>query len=334
MSAANFRRGVEAAEEASKSQGGGRFNRLDYFTIKDAHDPTRIVRFITDADAWISTTMHPNMPTRPAPAGYTGKWPESMGCVCRMDSYKGQRTFPEYADCFHCITPDSKGKPRRKNDRTWAIGILRQQNPDKSFSDVMRDVTITKDDGTEETTTIPHYVVFCQAWSNFWTTINDHYKIRGTILDRDWMITRKGFTMNDTDYGIVPLDPVNVMLPGKTEPQILDFRDEEILAFYTDIPDLGEFVADQASDEYYDKFFDTRHPQPAMKGSNNSGTADASANAAATVSTPSTEPAPAAVSAIADRLQGVPGIATGYGAQAGTTAPASTGPLSSLPPQS
>lgn len=324
---ANFRRGTEQAEEASKSQGGSKFARLEYFTIKEEKDPSRIVRFLTDANEWITTTMHPSMPTRPAPAGYQGKWPQSMGAVCRMDADKGQRTFPEHADCFHCLTLQSDGKPRRKNERTWAIGILRQQNADGTFSDVMKDVELKKEDGTVESKTMPFYVVFCQAWSNFWSTLDDHFKMRGTILDRDWKITRKGFTMNDTDYGIVPFDPVHVDLGDGKGSRVLDFRDADILKFYPDIPDLGEFVAHQASDEYYDRFFDTRRPQPSF-GKEESA---AASGPQTSVATPATEPAPASVQAIADRLTGIPGIAQGYGAQAGAT---TTTGLTSLPPQS
>lgn len=377
----NFRRGSEAAEEASLSQAGGKFSKLDYFTIKDSKDPTRIVRFVTDVPQWITTTMHPNMPTRPAPAGFKGKWPEAMGCVCRMDSYKGQRTFPQHADCFHCITPQADNKPRRKNERTWGIGILREQypevvakmhpayspvigpdglpqlnpdgspmvyapntpmlNPDGSqvmetvilMRDVERIYLHTKEDGTTEERKGPHYVIFCQAWSNFWSTLDDHYKMRQTILDRDWKITRKGFSMNDTDYGIVPFEPVTVLIPGTTEPRLLDFRDPEVLKIYSDIPSLGEFVANQASDEFYDKFFDTRHPQPSF-GKDSAAAAGAAAAPATAVVTPATEPAHVlAVQSIADRISGVPGVqnVTGYGPQAGTAAPAG---LTSLPPQS
>ena len=329
----NFRRGTDAAEEASKLSQGGKFSRLDYFTIKDEKDPTRIVRLITDADAWITTTMHPNMPTRPAPTGYTGKWPQAMGCVCRMDSYKGQRTFPQYHDCFHCITPQTDGKPRRKNERTWGIGILRQQNADGTFSDVMKEVEIAKDDGTKETRVEPHYVVFCQAWSNFRSTLDDHFKMRGTVLDRDWKITRKGFTMNDTDYGIVPFDPLMVLLPGTETPRVLDFRDAELLALYGDIPSLEEFVSNQASDDFYDRFFDVRRPQPAMT-KDGAAAATGVASAATAVVTPATEPAHVvAVQSIADRISGVPGVqnVTGYGPQAAASAPVG---LTSLPPQS
>jgi hypothetical protein len=313
---ANFRKGTDAAVEASKMGGGSKFSKLEFFSIKDAKDPRRVVRFVTDCDDWITTTMHPSQPTRPAPANFKGKWPARMGAVCRMDSNHGERTFPEHADCFHCLTPLPDGKPRAKNERTWALGILRTQEVNDQgnlvWVDQTKDFTTTKD-GVETTEKVPAFVVFCMAYSNFWTTLEDQYKMRGTVLDRDFWITRKGFTMNDTDYGIVGNDPLYIDYGDGRGSVVYDFRDETLRAFY-DIPDLGEYVANQASDDYYDRFFDTRHPQPSFGNDDEKST---------NVTTPATEPSAADVKTIADRLSGG---AQGYGPNAGATATVAAAP--------
>jgi hypothetical protein len=325
-----FRKGAKAAEDASKI-GGSKFSKTDYFAIKDEKDPVRIVRFLTDFDSWITTTMHPSMPTRPQPSGYKGTWPQSMGAVCRMDKSGGDRTFPEHDDCYHCITKYSDGAARKKNERTWAIGILREEitlaDGSTGHKDKTKMVTYTKDDGTTEEREEIAYVVFCMAWSNFWSPIEAIAQMKGTCLDRDFRVIRKGFTMNDTEYSIAPYDPEYVDLGDGKGARVLDMRDADILARYQDAPDLEGFISNQASDEFYHRFFDVRFPFPASKtGAGASGAAGANP---AGVTTPTNDVPVADLQALANRLTpAAPAAqATAYPA---TATPASVG-LASVP---
>ena len=68
MSQAKFRRGAEAAAEATK---GGQFARTEFFKMKDGE--TGHLRFLTDANpdsegrgGWIAAQQHQMIKTKPA----------------------------------------------------------------------------------------------------------------------------------------------------------------------------------------------------------------------------------------------------------------------------
>jgi hypothetical protein len=328
-----FRTGAQEAEKAAEKAKGGSFTTVEYFSIKEGEYPNNTVdiRLLTEVDGWITVAQHPSLPTRQQPEGYKGKWPAFMTGVCRKDEHDGERTFPQFSDCWGCdVYRDKDGKPAKKQDRTWGLGILREEyrlpTGQMALRDKMREVSFERD-GQTVTETRPHYVVFNMAWSNFWSPIKAVADMKGTCLDRDFRVRRTGFTMNDTDYQIAPHDPMQVTMPDGSM-RNLDFRDPEILAFYPDIPDLGEFIFERASDRHYDRFFDTRHPQPTFGKEGDANAAPGQGQPAA----PSNDVDPNRAAALAERLQGTLGgtaaaqapaapPAIGYGPQAGSAAP-------------
>lgn len=261
----NFRRGSDAAERAAESQKSGSFQRVKFAQFT-AQEPRMTVRFLTDFTDWITLGQHQNMRTRQAPSGYKGNWPPALPAICRANKTEdGELLFPDYADCYGCLhgIDHGNGKASRVLDRTFALGIERvvsNVGGQIAISDKMVPVNHKLPDGSIETRDEPAWLIFAQAWGNFWSQVDAVGRIHGTILDRDFSIVRKGFGQRDTDYQIASYDPL-VLQDG----QKFDLRDPQIVAYYGQFggfPDLGELLVERSSNDYYARFFDTRVPQP------------------------------------------------------------------------
>jgi hypothetical protein len=107
-------------------------------------------------------------------------------------------------------------------------------------------------------------VVINLGHRNFFGTIEGYATRNQTILDRDFVVTRKGAT-TDTIYNLIGLDAIPVDETGR----IFDLRDPEFMKKYLPTAEvegsakasdtvLVPIIADRMSDEYYAKFFDTR----------------------------------------------------------------------------
>jgi hypothetical protein len=335
MAAPTFREGVDAAEEAGARRKFGR--SVGYFGIDDGKFLDG--RFLSDGVSidhgllrkWITAKQHNRQPTRPAPSNLKEgqKWPKEMGGVCRHD--KAFATM--YTDCYICDHYNvESGKVNKAKDRTWGLMLVRTPTLDATgklvgMEDVLEDVTITED-GKERTIQRPKIVVINQAWSTFWSHYSPYLDMNGTVLDRDYRIFRKGSEL-DTDYPPAPFDPAlftytNAAGQPVTEP--LDFRNKAHFDAYTAkygegwCPDLGEIVADKASDDFYARFFDPTKPFPVREGESDSGpvTSKPAAN----------EPTDEELAALAARVQGqpIPPQATPGPVPAPEPQPASVGP--------
>lgn len=318
--APNFRRGSAEAERAAESQNSGSFQRVR-FASWTPQDPVKIVRFVNDFDGpngWITCSQHGSVRTRPAPPNYSGQWPKAMPAVCRMDKDEdGNRVFPHFADCYACShgVDDNTGKASVPKVRTWSLAIERVADFDASgrmtkISDKMVPYSKKLPNGEVETTMEPAWLLICQAWGTFWSSIDAVGKVHGTILDRDFRIVRKGFGQRDTDYQSAAYDPL-VLADGKR----FDLRDPEILAYYDQfggIPDLGELIEERAGDEFFARFFDVRVPQPVYESDAKQQGGHAAAPAQQ-VAPPPTEVDQAALASMAARVANMGGgIATPY----------------------
>lgn len=316
------RRTRRGAEEAEASSQGANFPKTHYLQMKDKE--IAILRFLTEPDEWVDADTHAMVPTKgkPADAAAEQKWPAVMGAVCRKTKMGDGK--PLYNDCYICDNMrDQKGNAYKRQGRTWALAVLREQvigdgTPDLGgaalrgkrvgFRNVMREQAILDEKGkpTGSIETVPALVVVNQAWKNFFSTLAGAAKVHGTLLDRDYWIVRSGDS-TDTTYQITPLDPV----PG------FDVRDPEVAAQFglvidPSIPSDGEFdpktgewldriqtwpamynlddvVFGQSSDEFYGRFFDP--------------TKTTSAKTNTQPSKPNTEATPERLSALADRVR-------------------------------
>lgn len=267
-----FRTGAEVARQSAERKTFVR--AIDWLTLADGESVP--LRFVTDEDQWITVGMHNGVPTRPAPPGFTGKWPAVMSAVCRdnmvVDDNTGQKVklFPEHTDCFICLhlkDPRNPNKPFPHPDRTWGIAIVREEvlGPDgriTGLKDAEVEITVTEN-GVETKKVVPKLVKIANSYKNFWSNLVGVSSMRGTVVDIDYRCTRMGKDI-DTEYGFAPYQEMNAYVPGTNEVAKFDLRDPRFREAY-DIPDLGQMVTEQASDDHYDTFFDTRHPQPTRK---------------------------------------------------------------------
>lgn len=290
-----FRRGADAAEEAAASA-GGTFARTHFFKMEDKG--REIIRVVTDAPDWIVVDQYGFLPTKPKPQGYDGNWPTHMTAVSRSDpALKGM--FEDDFVAEHMRKPD--GKPYKPSPRTWALACMREEvigdgseelgGPDMKgkrlgFRDQTREVTRKKPDSDETETTIEKaIVVLNMGYKNFFSALDGFYRTYGTLLDRDYVVMRKG-EGTATQYQIAPLDPIGH-----------DLRDPETAAKYKTDLVLEEVILGMASDDYYGRFFDTRVTVTTNKDGESSGAPSEQQTK------PDTDVSPEKMRAIADRVK-------------------------------
>lgn len=234
------------SDEAEKAAARAVFGRVQFFSAKP-NVPVAI-RFLTEHTEWRTCDQHGNVGTKPKPEGVTGEWPSKMSASCRRDKI----LRPIFADCFICM---NGGEGAKISTRTWAVVAERELVFDGpklvGVKDKMREVQEVDADNkpTGVTREEVDIKVVNLGWKNFFGPMKGMAGVYGTLLDRDYVITRKGDGL-DTDYNIVPLDPI----PG------LDLRNPtpEVAARYAHTINLDEMIFERASDEYFAKFFDTR----------------------------------------------------------------------------
>jgi hypothetical protein len=270
-------RGGHRAEERAAQEKASRknfTNDWEYFSLAAPADgevfgETKVIRLVTDEPDFRETRQHSFVKTKPAPADKPAdkKWPLKMGAVCRQSP--GFDAI--YADCYIDIADEylvegKKGMYHPKPAlRLWAVAVEREP---LIGTDAMvaagqieayevgspvgyQDVLVEREvDG--KTVKAPKFVVLNFGLENFFNSILGFHTAYGTLLDRDYKITRKG-SGTDTDYIIAPLDK-QLHTDGKP----FDLRRPELKELY-EIPfDLDAIIANLASDEYYEWFFDRR----------------------------------------------------------------------------
>lgn len=270
----NYRRGAEAAKEASK--GGGNFARTEFFKLDDGE--VAILRFLTDAEpepdgsgGWINVLQHQMIPTKPKPEDYTGNWPERMGCVCRND----EAFIGVYEDCYICDHIVDGNKVKKPGTRTWALACIREEvlgdgseelgGPSElgkrvGLRDATREVTIPAKEAAdgqparkEEKITEKKIVVVNMGFKNFFGILQAFAAKNGTILDRDFWIRRSGAGL-DTQYQIVSEEPIRM-----ENGEVFDLRESKFMDRYKTNLDLIDTITERSDNEFYARFFDPRY---------------------------------------------------------------------------
>lgn len=269
--AINFRRGGTAAEQAEKEASVSSSGRRgpDYFGLPNDGD-SAVVRLLTDHDDWIWVEQHSFIPTKPGPKD-AEKWPKTMTSVCRYDKAFGGH----YQDCYidDAKLTNAFGKPGTPRPRVWALAIEREivrgdgsealGGPTKQgvvvgIRDKIDEVDELGADGkpTGNKLQYPRILVVNQPMKGFFSHFKALHGLYGTVVDRDFSITRSG-VKTETEYKIVPIDPIvdpatgqNLIKPGTPawEKYLQAVAEREV--------SLEGIVADKASDEYYARFFD------------------------------------------------------------------------------
>lgn len=304
MAAPNFRTGMEASEAAAARSS---FARTEFLSIEDGKHAD--LRFITDHNQVITVNQHNNCSTRHAPEGYSGKWPQKMSGVCRMDQNEGVRVFPDFPDCFLCNQHAETGdKDFKATARGWGLAVVRKVKMENGRAVGMEDEMVEiENDGKKFL--IPKIVICNFSWQNFWSGLSAITQLHQTWLDRDIRVVRKG-TGLDTDYNFAAMDPVDAETgSGTTVTTRFDLRNGDHLARYsgqfaasgTPFPNIGEIVFERANDDFYARFFDTRMAQPVdQKGGETKG------GGAETSKPADSGPSQADLAAMAARVAGHP----------------------------
>ncbi|THA72449.1 hypothetical protein E6R60_26310 [Streptomyces sp. A0642] len=259
-----FRKGGSAAEEAEKeanANNGGR-KGPDYFSLKE-DKASAVIRLLTDHDDWLYVEQHSFVPTKPAPKG-SENWPKSMTSVCRKDpAFAGH-----YGDCYICDNKikNNFGKVASSRIRIWALAIERElvrgDGTEALGGPTKQGIVIGVRDKVDEVDEIgpddkptgnklryPRLLLINQPMKGFFSNLKALHGLYGTVCDRDFEITRDG-TGTDTNYKIVPIDPIPEIKPGTPAwvKYLESVTEREVV--------LEAIVAEKASDEYYARFFD------------------------------------------------------------------------------
>lgn len=267
-----FRKGGEAAQEASKNSGGG-FRKTNFFGIEE--NEQAVLRYLTDKDDWIFVDQHAGAVTKPAPKDFEGNWPKSMPAVCRHDeAFAGM-----FDGCYICDNKvqNTYGKVSKPTVRIWALACLREEvigtkelveqgvcTEDQigkriGFTDATRKVPKFDDEGKAiegEEVEERAIVVVNMAPNNYFNALTATGQVYGgTVCDRDYVVKRSG-KGTDTEYSNVPLDATPNLKPGTESWKRYEKAIEEQGL------DLGTLVMDRASDEYYGRFWDPAYKDP------------------------------------------------------------------------
>ena len=274
--APSFRRGAAAVQAASTSGGDfPSFQRTEYLSIKSGEKA--VVRFLTDYDSmtdpktgelvggWLGVKQHQNIKTKPQPADYKGtSWPQRMAAPCRRDPIFAS----VYNDCYICdVIKPADPMVKAPSQRLYALAVVREPvmvDGKQVFRDASRTVT-RKTDGGEVSTEEKRIVVVNMGKKNFFDPLSLYANRYGTILDRDYEITRHGDGL-ETTYLLIAEDPQQaVTADGSVE--IYDLRQDEFMAnYFPEAIEVGyakasdlhlePVITDKTTDDFYGRFFD------------------------------------------------------------------------------
>jgi hypothetical protein len=319
-----FRTGSEAAASASKS--GKSFDKIDFFSLKNGD--VAILRFLTDfkkrddgqGGGFLTMNMHTFVPTRPKPDDFPGtNWPGKMSAVCRNDPAFTPPALPArmFPDCYICDNvKDEKGEPNFPGARQFAYAVVREEvienGQRQGYKTKLKEVKRKNEAGVEVPQMVPEIVIVNMAWKNFFSKVSSVGNVRGTVLDRDFHIKRIGGS-TDTDYEIVALDPIGPSQSSTPGFAVWTTADPAIAGMFAAgdycPPDkhthkqLGEIAMEQCSDDYYDRFFDVRHPSPPFSKKKSDG--DTPTNTAK----PEADAPDGALDAMSERIRAMGGTA-------------------------
>jgi hypothetical protein len=275
-----LRGGQRAQEEAAKAKTNrtSTYGLWEYFSLDapaegEVNGGSEVIRLILDEPDFIEAKQHSYTSTKSAPADLPEgkKWRPKVDATCR---YTRVQEGTLYDDCYVCdnVTVMRNGKESKAfpSTKLWVPAVIRipvkvtQEHVDKGLAEsfeigsysLYEDDTVEKEiDGKK--VMLPRFVVLNFGFKNFFDKLLGFHNVYGTLLDRDYKITRKG-SGTDTDYIIVPLDPQKDLETGGK----FDLRNPDIASRYQ-LPTgedwvtvLTKVVMDKASDDYYGFFFD------------------------------------------------------------------------------
>lgn len=255
-------KGADEAEKISdeirKSGGGPRVRQL---VIKDGDQYA--IHFVTEYTELLSADVHQFIDTKPKPDGWPGdNYPKSMWAVCQLDRMfrlrdeAGNATdaYEEgYGNCYIHTSLAGQKDPKFGKDKStpgaqvFGLAVVRKAVTDGPSGQItgFADETVEFKDKTGAILQIPKLVIVSQKFSNFWNAVKaTAYIAPNTILDKDFIVTRKG-----NEYNVVPATITPDLKPGTklwerytTALELMEF-------------DLATWLLDHATPDHYARFF-------------------------------------------------------------------------------
>lgn len=226
---------VKAALDAQANYSSGNWiSELWWDGKKSPVENRQFVRFVTD-DV-ISIPIHEYVPT------LTGK---KYDFICA-------RELAEPRDCVICstfTTQNDAGEtiPAKPRTLTFGLVVIRKEEHETvngRLVPVYTDSMVEVEDNNKVKKMVKDYRIIKQSQKTFWNNLHGYFARYGTIIDRDYEISRSGNTGQNTTYTILPCDPIE----GFRTP-------EEISARYNDSPQsIVEYIEYLGSKSRYDKF--------------------------------------------------------------------------------
>lgn len=300
------RTGIGAAKKAEEeARPAFTSDRVKFLELKSDGDQA-VLRFIDDGDDWVFAKQHNFVPTREKPEDWKSdrKWPEQMNATCRFDEAFGGYYADCYIDTMH--NPGNKSGKYTAPIRVWARAIVRDEvlgTPDMVIPDaetkrearnaggilqrevgkpvgytnatVEVDVLDAEGKATGKKITVPKVIVVNQPRSTFFAGLQGYFNAHGTVLDRDYLITRDGVG-KDTNYLIT--DAGETPDWDLSEPKHMRALLEEIGE--NRLPNLHKMVADRATDDFYGFWFDPSYERKSRKKDGEEGSESTSTSAA------------------------------------------------------
>lgn len=294
----NIARGGQAARTESQKKFSS-FKRTEFLNIKDGE--SIFLRFIDDGNDWPYLYQHGFVPTKGAPPDWKSEakdgkpvreWPATKTAVCRkqLNDQTQELVFPDFeGECFicdHMKNPEKKHGHYYPSVKLWARAIVREAvlgteqmvkdglikaskvGAVVGYRDKMVEQQDTDDEGnpTGPVKKVPVVIVVNQGMKNFFSQLQAYFDNYGTVLDRDYKVGRRGEQLA-TEYDIVPLKETDWVNPETEEVEVWSLENPDVRAPYAALLDLEEVIEEQASDRYFDLFFDNRpgHEHPVSK---------------------------------------------------------------------
>ena len=265
-----FTRGGQQAEEAAKANRKS-FAKVEYLQLEDGE--TTVIRLLDDSPDWIFVKQHSFVDTKDAPSDMTDedrkKWPAKMNAICRYDK------AIDGDNCYICDNlTGPKGKPLSPGVRLWVRAVIREEVkgtqamadagdiPESKigrivgFRDAEHDVEETDAEGktTGKTVRRKKMVLINMGMKNFFGALQGYFDMHGTVLDRDYRVTRKGSNV-DTDYTIIGCDPIEGF-DLNSDPELRARYEKFAAEQGLSVDDLEKMLLNRGSEEYYARFFD------------------------------------------------------------------------------
>lgn len=214
-------RGIQAMQQAVKNintpKGGGGGRRFNYFGLEDGE--SIIVRFVTDEDAILTCDFYEFVE-----AVIDGKATKQSFIVAPDyyaddPSWQGEDWVLKYGGVTEDYNTKEKVPPKPK-ERTVAIAVEREAIPIENtggrpkfrYQDKLVEVTTKvrdadgKETGEEKTLLGRNFILIRKDAKTFWGNVVGYYGEFGTLVDRDYKLTRSGKQLA-TNYSCIPVGP-------------------------------------------------------------------------------------------------------------------------------